>query len=107
MLQTELSSVQCFFMIVQLLAIFLMFDCFNALAYSSHVVMHRPRRAACSVHRPVAMLMTHGATTNRTKPHMSGRLDDLSMEQRERVLAHLLERLHVQAASVAAGPHGE
>jgi len=32
-----------------------------------------------------------------------GRLEDLTLEQREQLLAHLLERLHVRVASAAAG----
>jgi len=34
---------------------------------------------------------------------LPGRLDELTLEQRERVLAHLLERLHMQAAATTAG----
>ncbi|KAF5838664.1 hypothetical protein DUNSADRAFT_2428 [Dunaliella salina] len=33
---------------------------------------------------------------------LPGRLDELTLEQRERVLAHLLERLHMQAAATTA-----
>eukprot|EP00967_Tisochrysis_lutea_P063349 scaffold81693_cov21-Tisochrysis_lutea.AAC.1 len=35
--------------------------------------------------------------------HCLRRLDELTLEQRERVLAHLLERLHMQAAATTAG----